>query len=64
MAPESLRKLVFSTESDVWSYGVLVWEIMCIGDAPFAGLDLSNEFVQDLEEGKRLNEPPLATDEL
>ncbi|XP_035700554.1 uncharacterized protein LOC110844319 isoform X2 [Folsomia candida] len=64
MAPESLRKLVFSTESDVFSFGVTIWEIFTLGDVPFAGLTFCNQFVSDLEGGMRLEEAKYATDDL
>lgn len=43
MAPESLTDGVFTSDSDAWSYGVVLWEIVTLAEQPYQGL--SNEQV-------------------
>ncbi|KAB0790030.1 hypothetical protein PPYR_15663 [Photinus pyralis] len=38
MSPESLADGVFTSESDVWSYGVVLWEIATLAEQPYQGL--------------------------
>lgn len=44
MAPESLKDGVFSSYSDVWSYGVVLWEMVTFASQPYQGL--SNDQVR------------------
>ena len=35
MSPESLRDSVFSSASDVWAYGVVLWEMVTLAEQPY-----------------------------
>lgn len=37
MAPESLKDGVFNSRSDVWSYGIVIWEIATLAQQPYQG---------------------------
>ncbi|ODM97481.1 Tyrosine-protein kinase transforming protein kit [Orchesella cincta] len=65
MALESLKNSSFSTASDVWSFGVLMWEIFTLAEQPYPGVSsLTSNFVQNLEQGLRPTFPPFATSEI
>uniref|UniRef100_A0A7N8X244 Tyrosine-protein kinase n=1 Tax=Mastacembelus armatus TaxID=205130 RepID=A0A7N8X244_9TELE len=55
-APEALKKEKFSTKSDVWSYGVLLWEIFSYGRQPYPKMSL-NEVKERVEGGYRMEAP-------
>ena len=56
MSPESLADGVFSPGSDVWSYGVLLYEIITFGSFPFQGLS-NNQVIDNIKKGQTLSQP-------
>ncbi len=57
MSPESLEKGTYNTKTDVWSYGVLVWELMTRGVTPYPDVD-NCEIFNFLKQGRRMPRPP------
>ncbi|XP_038583827.1 vascular endothelial growth factor receptor 1 isoform X1 [Micropterus salmoides] len=64
MSPESIFDKVFTTQSDVWSYGILLWEIFSLGASPYPGLHIDEEFCHRLKEGTRMRAPEYSTPEI
>ena len=60
---ELLTSLEFSEASDVWAFGVTVWEIFSLGQTPYKGMRMGNEFIQFLQAGNRLPQPEHASSE-
>lgn len=55
-APEGLAYNKFSTKSDVWAFGILLWEIATYGMSPYPGVDLTDVYHM-LEKGYRMECP-------
>lgn len=45
MSPESLADGVFTADSDIWSYGVVLWEIVTLAEQPYQGLANEQVFI-------------------
>ncbi|XP_036623355.1 tyrosine-protein kinase ZAP-70 isoform X2 [Trichosurus vulpecula] len=56
-APECINYRKFSSRSDVWSYGVTMWEAFTFGQKPYKKMK-GPEVIKFIEEGKRMDCPP------
>ncbi|XP_043209365.1 vascular endothelial growth factor receptor 1-like isoform X2 [Amphibalanus amphitrite] len=57
MAIESIQESLFSTQSDVWSFGVVMWEFFSLGATPYPGMEYDVNFVRRLRDGYRMEAP-------
>ncbi|XP_076140675.1 fibroblast growth factor receptor 1b isoform X2 [Alosa pseudoharengus] len=63
MAPEALFDRIYTHQSDVWSFGVLLWEIFTLGGSPYPGVPVE-ELFKLLKEGHRMDRPSACPQEL
>ncbi|XP_070558886.1 hepatocyte growth factor receptor-like isoform X2 [Ptychodera flava] len=63
MALESLERNVYNNKTDVWSFGVVLWELMTRGVTPYPSVD-NWDIAKYLRKGKRLPQPQFCSDEL
>ncbi|XP_071630624.1 vascular endothelial growth factor receptor 1 isoform X1 [Temnothorax longispinosus] len=59
MAIESIRDRVFSTQSDIWSFGIVLWEFFTLAETPYPGMEAEKQY-QKLIEGYRMEQPDYA----
>jgi serine/threonine protein kinase len=63
MAPESLHYRIFTHRSDVWSFGILMWEIVTLGSTPYPTMG-AREVMRRVWDGYRLERPSHCRTEL
>ncbi|XP_072251472.1 tyrosine-protein kinase BTK [Leuresthes tenuis] len=61
--PEVLLYCKFSSKSDIWAYGVLMWEVYTLGRLPYERLN-NTEIVEQVSRGLRLYRPQLANEKV
>uniref|UniRef100_A0A8C6G9J0 Platelet-derived growth factor receptor beta n=1 Tax=Mus spicilegus TaxID=10103 RepID=A0A8C6G9J0_MUSSI len=64
MAPESIFNSLYTTLSDVWSFGILLWEIFTLGGTPYPELPMNDQFYNAIKRGYRMAQPAHASDEI
>ncbi|XP_061440387.1 mast/stem cell growth factor receptor Kit [Rhineura floridana] len=64
MAPESIFECLYTFESDVWSYGILIWELFSLGSSPYPGMPVDSKFYKRIKEGYRMFSPEFAPAEM
>uniref|UniRef100_A0A1L8DKX5 Tyrosine-protein kinase n=1 Tax=Nyssomyia neivai TaxID=330878 RepID=A0A1L8DKX5_9DIPT len=62
-APESFNYGTFSHASDVWSFGITLWEMYTLGEPPYGDMK-GVDVIKLIEEGKRLLKPNLCPDDI
>uniref|UniRef100_A0A3Q3KPJ4 Protein kinase domain-containing protein n=1 Tax=Monopterus albus TaxID=43700 RepID=A0A3Q3KPJ4_MONAL len=62
MAPESIFEGMYTIKSDVWAYGILLWEIFSLGSVtPYPGIKVDHIFYSMIERGFKMECPCYAT---
>jgi len=61
--PEVIERRHFTSKSDVWSFGIVLWEIFMYGKIPYSSLS-NSETVQFVLSGKRLDKPTICPEEV
>ncbi|XP_064473244.1 hepatocyte growth factor receptor-like isoform X2 [Ornithodoros turicata] len=61
MAPESLEKGIYNHKTDVWAYGIVLWELMTRGVTPYPEVD-NWDIVNFLKQGRRMQQPSFCPD--
>ncbi|XP_036799728.1 receptor-type tyrosine-protein kinase FLT3 [Oncorhynchus mykiss] len=62
MAPESIFQGMYTMQSDVWAYGILLWEVFSLGLTPYPGIKVDNNFYVMIERGFKMEQPYYASE--
>ncbi|XP_038044978.1 vascular endothelial growth factor receptor 1-like [Patiria miniata] len=64
MAPEAIFDKIFTTYSDIWSFGVFTWEVFSLGGSPYPGIQVDEKFYDKMKSGYRMSCPEHAPREV
>ncbi|KAM3717158.1 Protein roller-3 [Dirofilaria immitis] len=63
LSPESINDRIFTSKSDVWSFGILLWEILTLGQQPFSGKN-NVQVMSFVKNGGKLEKPQFCPNEI
>lgn len=63
LALESITERTFNTRTDVWSFGIFMWELFSLAAVPYPGIPIKDLVVR-LQEGYRMSRPKYATQDI
>ncbi|XP_035713152.1 uncharacterized protein LOC110856673 isoform X2 [Folsomia candida] len=63
LAPECLTDELYTSKSDVWAYGILLWELTTMGSSPYPGIQTEHLYPL-LDSGYRMQQPPNCSNEV
>ncbi|XP_064098715.1 vascular endothelial growth factor receptor kdr-like [Macrobrachium nipponense] len=64
MSIEAIRDRMFSIQSDIWSFGVTLWELFSLGSTPYPGVKIDSTFLLSLQNGYRMEKPEYTNNDL
>uniref|UniRef100_A0A8C7U1Z7 receptor protein-tyrosine kinase n=1 Tax=Oncorhynchus mykiss TaxID=8022 RepID=A0A8C7U1Z7_ONCMY len=64
MSPESIFDCVYTVQSDVWSYGILLWEVFSLGKSPYPNIVVDTRFYKMIKDGCHMSQPDFAPPEI
>ena len=64
MAVESLKRRAYSKKSDIWAFGILLWEVSTLAMLPYNDIANDRDVVRAVLDGERLPQPKECSDQL
>lgn len=64
LAIESISDQIFSTYSDVWAFGIVMWELFSLAKVPYPGMNADQTLYLKLRDGYRMEKPKYANQNL
>lgn len=61
MALESIMYQIYTKHSDIWSFGIVLYELFSLGLEPYPGTQPNEQFVENLRNGYRNKKPNFST---